>query len=303
MFQNKRHELNYAILSTALITVFSVLFVIQCIKLANSIRKSYHLLKTETLNFGRSGIPFDRENCKLHFLNKEYKGLLVESVHLLHGAFKGDKTDFHRSVTEFEELNLHECKDSSASVVIATTNRDSNRIWILSRGVSNDTELFTMSDTTQEKYGDHLIHRGALKYFARLCDGVTEAVSKRLTSIGANNTHLVFTGHSMGGALSVLFAHELQQRLSLSRGDITCVTYGTPRFASPAFSHFSGNNISTIRVVNESDPICFIPPAKLDNYSYAHVGEMICYFDYMGSPGACHCLSLYLKALEYITNF
>ena len=79
-----------------------------------------------------------------------------------------------------------------------------------------------------------LVHGG----FAGLFDDVKDSMWNAVDEVsGGNATRLFVTGHSMGGALAVLAAAELEFNLERKKSDVTAVyTYGQPRVGDPEFS-------------------------------------------------------------------
>lgn len=66
---------------------------------------------------------------------------------------------------------------------------------------------------------------------------------------------LFLTGHSLGGALALLLARELQ---SLCARRIQVYTYGCPRVGSPSFVRGIPHRIVHHRVVNDRDPVAWM---------------------------------------------
>jgi pimeloyl-ACP methyl ester carboxylesterase len=86
----------------------------------------------------------------------------------------------------------------------------------------------------------HFAHRGFVEAVNDLWDHVVQAVS------GINHP-ITFTGHSLGGAVAVLFAEELS---------VKAITFGSPRIwwdmsEVPAVQH--------VRVVCDDDPVPMVP--------------------------------------------
>ena len=79
-----------------------------------------------------------------------------------------------------------------------------------------------------------LVHGG----FAGLFDNIKDSMWNAVEEVsGGNATRLFITGHSMGGALAVLAAAELQFNVERKKSDVTAVyTFGQPRVGDPEFS-------------------------------------------------------------------
>ncbi len=66
---------------------------------------------------------------------------------------------------------------------------------------------------------------------------------------------IIFTGHSLGGALATIFATTFSIPNS-------CVTFGSPRVGNKAFVKFFNKKINikeSLRYVNEEDTVCKVP--------------------------------------------
>jgi triacylglycerol lipase len=88
---------------------------------------------------------------------------------------------------------------------------------------------------------------------------------------------LFLTGHSLGGALAMLTASELQRLEHKVDG---VYTFGAPRIGDRHFAMQYNRRLydQTFRLVNHRDIVTQLPPAELN---YTHVGQLI-YFDAQG---------------------
>lgn len=86
-----------------------------------------------------------------------------------------------------------------------------------------------------------------------------------LLRLSASGKSVWMTGHSLGGALAVLAAHQFQQ-------PVTVYTFGAPRIGDSQF--VKSYRQPTFRLVNNTDFVADIPPPMW----YHHVGELV-YFD------------------------
>lgn len=100
-----------------------------------------------------------------------------------------------------------------------------------------------------------------------------DAILDCLTEYGLLNRKIVITGHSLGGALAVLFAVKFrslfpdEMRSNLEQ----VITFGSPAVGLSKFKEFYGDLADkTIRVVNNADAVPFTPP-----FFYKHVGTEI----------------------------
>ena len=108
-----------------------------------------------------------------------------------------------------------------------------------------------------------LVHGG----FAGLFDDVKDSMWNAVDELSSGNaTRLFVTGHSMGGALAVLAAAELEFNLERKKSDVTAVyTYGQPRVGDPEFSaaYDAALKSVTFRYVNDLDVVPHVPPFRM----------------------------------------
>jgi len=77
---------------------------------------------------------------------------------------------------------------------------------------------------------------------------------------------IIFTGHSLGGALATLGALDYSYRFW--DYPISCITYGSPRVGCHTFAKIFNKKIkNSLRFVNDNDPVPCIPTA----WNYKHV--------------------------------
>jgi hypothetical protein len=94
---------------------------------------------------------------------------------------------------------------------------------------------------------------------------VWNQVQPEVERLAASGKSVWMTGHSLGGALAVLAAHQYQK-------PATVYTFGAPRIGDADFvKHYQQ---PTFRVVNNTDLVAEVPPPLW----YQHVGELI-YFN------------------------
>jgi triacylglycerol lipase len=108
-----------------------------------------------------------------------------------------------------------------------------------------------------------LVHGGFASLFDNVKDSMWDAVN---ALIGDHATRLFVTGHSLGGALAVLAAAELQFDSKRKKSEVTAVyTYGQPRVGDPEFSAAYDALLRsvTFRYVNDLDIVPHVPPTRL----------------------------------------
>jgi triacylglycerol lipase len=117
------------------------------------------------------------------------------------------------------------------------------------------------------------VHGGFWQDWRNVADLVVEQV-RRLRD---RNQELWITGHSLGGALSVLAALTLVTQDQSVNG---VYTFGAPRIGDLDFSNNYNSYLQaqTLRLVNHRDMVPRVPPLQ---WGYQHVGQMI-YFNQQG---------------------
>lgn len=150
-------------------------------------------------------------------------------------------------------------------VVIAFRGTDDLGKFITDAEFYREPLGWTPSCREQLRWSDIQVHAGFLKAFA----SVREPLIKTLHHRVLNHRALYITGHSLGGALAMLCALELENRFNVH----AVYTYGQPRVGNAAFcefyNHFLGDR--TYRHVYENDIVARIPhlPAIFDPYRHA----------------------------------
>lgn len=105
------------------------------------------------------------------------------------------------------------------------------------------------------------VHQGFHTQYHALRPALLRALQRERDEEGQKR--VVFTGHSMGGALATLAAHDLCDTHS-----VACVTFGAPRVGNWSFARtFRGWGERMRRVVHRSDLIPSLPPVW---WGYAH---------------------------------
>jgi triacylglycerol lipase len=117
------------------------------------------------------------------------------------------------------------------------------------------------------------VHGGFWQDWRDVADLVVEQVQR----LRDRNQELWITGHSLGGALSVLAALTLAIQDQCVNG---VYTFGAPRVGDADFSSSYNSYLQaqTLRLVNHRDMVPRVPPLQ---WGYQHVGQMI-YFNQQG---------------------
>lgn len=99
-----------------------------------------------------------------------------------------------------------------------------------------------------------MVHRGFSRAALSIADNVRGAIDKALAT--HPDYRIIFTGHSLGGALSPIIGAHLRAQ----NYPIDIYTYGQPRAGNDKFSDFITNQPgNTYRVTHGADPVPRIP--------------------------------------------
>lgn len=155
---------------------------------------------------------------------------------------------------------------------------------IVFRGSNNVPNFITDANIFTTSYDDMAcnkckVHGGFYNSYDRLLDqGLKAAINK---AVDANPTYsVIFTGHSLGGAVANLAAVAFKKERP--KTSVSIYTYGQPRAGNSNYAEYVNKNVpENYRVVHKKD----IVPHKPSYYiQYRHSGTEIWYKD--GMKGA-----------------
>lgn len=146
---------------------------------------------------------------------------------------------------------------------------DTSRIqWIAVRGTKTLTDIRKDADFLRTKDGnlDINLHRG----FASAAQEVLPAILEGLRA----DYPVYLTGHSLGGAISVILALHLRQR----GFTVKCITFGQPKVTDTRGAA-KVEGLDVLRFIHGNDPVAMVPPAEWSPGNsigvYAHFGREI----------------------------
>jgi hypothetical protein len=122
--------------------------------------------------------------------------------------------------------------------------------------------------STVERFGGKM-HTGFMEAYSGVDNRLQEALKRHQG--GDKNKPVLFTGHSLGGALAQIAATDAKEK---GINVASVYTFGQPRIGDRAFSaHYKqlGLSSKTYRHVNQGDPVPRLPEIKLQNL----VGNLI----------------------------
>jgi predicted lipase len=146
---------------------------------------------------------------------------------------------------------LNEYQDTQAMVL-----NTEDEIYLVFPGTDSETDILTDVNFELVGYGAGHVHKAFLDVASTTYSKIIEAVKERLAF--KPDAKVLITGHSLGGALAMLYASMLRK----DDVEVTqLITFGQPRVGNGKFAEeFSRLEIPYIRFVNETDAVPDVPP-------------------------------------------
>lgn len=130
------------------------------------------------------------------------------------------------------------------------------------------------------------VHFGFLQAYMSVRMALRHALEDILCCIDntkQSQTEILFTGHSLGGALATLAAADFQVHYDFPVGKITCMTYGAPKVGNANFTRLFNQLVpNAFRIVNDKDVIARLPQSfgyENDKFKhlarYRHAGRVV----------------------------
>ncbi|KXN65590.1 alpha/beta-hydrolase, partial [Conidiobolus coronatus NRRL 28638] len=149
----------------------------------------------------------------------------------------------------------------------------SKKLIILSyRGSTNlsnwlfNLDILATNANLKYPYDDAKIHNGFNNMANALYDESRDALDRALQKYP--NFKIVFTGHSLGGALAGLIAYKLAENGLLYWGRINVITYGQPRLGNAEFAQYLNSKPWTYTRVTSYADIVAISPGITMGYGH-----------------------------------
>ena len=135
--------------------------------------------------------------------------------------------------------------------------RDGNTIYVTGQGTTTirDWSIDFQIWRTSTKYLDNTrVHAGFVKAYDSVRERVLSEVQKLVT---LDCSHIICTGHSLFGAIATIASVDIALKYDIP---VSCVTFGSPRVGSKAFTKLFSSVIATsFRCVYKKDPVTFTP--------------------------------------------
>jgi len=143
----------------------------------------------------------------------------------------------------------------------------------------SDLLFFQVPPTVLNNYSQGIeIHRGFYNIYLSIRDQLLDNINRIQQQKDIDQ--IIFTGHSLGGALSSIGAFDFAK---ITPKPVNW-TFASPRLGNIDFaSKYNSFRINTIRVFNTSDVVPDLPPPVLSDFLYEHVGTNIPFTTNLGT--------------------
>lgn len=144
--------------------------------------------------------------------------------------------------------------DGPAKAVVMIAGEEAVIAFEGTNGLDDLDDWVANLDTSRATIPEGVVHGGFLGHYNRVADQVRRVLADRGVS------HVWITGHSLGGAMAVLCAADLERRGTVTVRGV--MTFGQPLLLTPACARvvnetFMGRHL---RIVNEADVVPCVAP-------------------------------------------
>jgi len=159
-------------------------------------------------------------------------------------------------------FHLYEIFSNSAENVFGYVGYIGTTVYVVFRGTSTDLNWLEDVDALLVGFlnlAGVKVHQGFWDDYSVVQSTVTTAVLNLIPAIGA--TGVVFTGHSLGGALAELAAFDIGPQTGKT---VQLYTFGSPRVGNPAYATTLPSVVPTSwRITNQADIVIHLPQIDL----------------------------------------
>lgn len=176
----------------------------------------------------------------------------------------GDKLE--TTLRDWGLTQIEELTDGSMFACVAS---NKNAVVVAFRGTDDAIDWLTNFDILFVRLGVGYVHRGFHQATAAMVSRAVNAAKAQ----GAANKRIWITGHSLGGAMALLFAYDCLQTTAL---DITgLITFGQPMVVDGKLAAYlnAALNGRYLRFVNGGDSVPRMVPL------YSHCGNLVYFID------------------------
>jgi hypothetical protein len=196
------------------------------------------------------------------------KSEVIFNVELAQAAYlKKSKIDWNGLGLELVKWLNDKKTDTQGFVAIK--GNDIHLVW---RGSASPTDFLTDASVAKVRYLDGVrVHFGFLNSFKSVEDDVLSGIISSIVKLGGvdNVGNIYISGHSLGGALTVVSAFSISTVMPEWGSKIKTVTVGCPRVGNHLFKRLYNQRVPhSLRIVHDNDLVTRIP--KLN---YFHIGQ------------------------------
>ena len=209
---------------------------------------------------------------------------------------------FDASETGYCDAQVYICNTQKNELLIACRGTESLsdilidlKLW---RDNLYDIYYHNNFQSIKNTYGIPKIHKGFYEQYHTIKFIINQKISLYLLE-NACDPVIIFTGHSLGGALSTIGAVCAAIQFKHKNINIQCYTFGSPKVGNSAFVNIFNTFVTkSIRYVNNMDPVPMLP-----FFGYRHVkglkhlGGIPCTFPILYSNKTDHYIANYKKEL------
>jgi hypothetical protein len=178
---------------------------------------------------------------------------------------------------ETEEV-VYVSNDDHKSAAFLGVNHNRSAIVVSYRGTSNFKNWLINLNINLTNLGiNHTspirVHSG----FNKAANALVPKIYNLLDKAKKQNPEykVVFTGHSLGGALATLSAVKFAERGVIKWSDIQIITFGQPRVGDASFANYLNSKpIESARVTTRGDIVAISPAKKINYYHSQHIVHM-----------------------------
>ncbi len=205
------------------------------------------------------GLTFLLVNAQMYFSPEDFKSLIL--------SLKNDGETVFEDVRFFDDLKT----DTQVTVL-----ESKDHFMVMSSGTSTIKDWMGNLKFSSQVQAEGTYHLGFYESFKSVEKKIKEYINSKVQK------KVIFTGHSLGGALSQIFlAKSLFEEnfLSISRIE-SVVTWASPRVFGSNLSKkledkIRSENINFVRIVNSKDLVPHLPFQALDYLSVMEASERV----------------------------
>lgn len=215
-------------------------------------------------------------------------------------SFKFLKKNFPRIKTLWEKVGKKNFTPHTNSVYCGFILKSPQRNIVIFRGTQQVKEWVANVITKQTYYQPTQLEMGKVHYgFNYLYRENLEPLVRSGVQQLDLNIPCYLAGHSLGGAICILASLDLVLQFNQLQKQMFVYTYGSPRVGDPQFAEFYSELIpNTYRIVNQADSTWLLPPIKINNNFYLHLGQDISFFYQTQDLSLNHQLTVYKQAID-----